>query len=89
MNSVPSQLDIPEYDYFIVLELPMNKFLRRQLGINKAKRVIRNNPNWASQIQTLIKTRKPCSCYMCGHRREYFGETRQEIKSKLIMQETE
>ena len=40
------------------------------------------------QLQLLIHTRKPCSCYMCGNPRRHFGEiTRQEELSNLELQE--
>ncbi|MDO9533038.1 MAG: hypothetical protein Q7O12_13060 [Deltaproteobacteria bacterium] len=34
------------------------------------------------------KVRRPCSCWMCGNPRKYFGvRTRQEIKAALKMNE--
>lgn len=40
------------------------------------------------QLQLLIHTRKPCSCYMCGNPRRHFSEvTRQEELSDLELQE--
>ena len=36
------------------------------------------------QLEILVNTRKPCSCYMCGNPRRLFGEiTRQEELSNL------
>lgn len=69
----------------------VNKLERRLQGIKKARRVLkvwravnsRNNDDYYSDggkcEQMLRKTRKPCSCYMCGNPRKRFGEvTRQE-----------
>ena len=50
----------------------------RQEGIKRAKKVIKANSNWRHSFNTLIKTRVPCSCMMCGNRRKWDGETRQE-----------
>lgn len=61
---------------------------RRQLGINRAKRMIRNNDNWIHRFQYLISTRVPCSCMMCGNPRRYFNEkTIQELKADVTFQE--
>ena len=34
-------------------------------------------------VGRLRKTRVPCSCFMCGHRRKWEGETIQERKLRL------
>jgi hypothetical protein len=78
----------------------MNKYLRRQLGISRARRVLlawRNR--WWRQTngyydvggkceKLLIKTRVPCSCAGCGNPRRHFGRrTRQETLAELEMHE--
>ena len=85
----PALLDIPEYDYSLAYEPGMNKFMRRQLGIKKVLRVIRNNPYSYSdeEVIRMLKTRKSCSCWMCGNRRRWEGKTRQERLVDLEMQE--
>src|SRR5690349_15719797 len=65
----------------------MNKLLRRQEGIKRAKKLIKANPLWRQSFNILIKTRTPCSCPMCGHRREHLGKTYQEQKADLELQE--
>lgn len=75
----------------------MNKLLRRQLGMKKVERVIRvwkSRDKWvyrdnAEEVETqerrrLLKTRKSCSCYMCGNPRRVEGESFQERKAKGI-----
>lgn len=62
-------------------------FLNRQKAIKKAKKVIRGNSNWKHSMQTLIKTRKPCSCPACSYSRKVYGITVQEKKADLEMQE--
>lgn len=71
----------------------MNKHQRRQLGIKKARRVLRvlracNHTgeefyeNGGEYEHKLIKTRVPCSCWMCGNPRRHFNKpTRKEIIS--------
>jgi uncharacterized Fe-S cluster-containing MiaB family protein len=80
----------------------MNKLLRRQLGLKKADKVLRvwhsrdkyayeYNPADFIEIerQGLYKTRKSCSCLMCGNRRRWAGATIQERKSELLLVEAE
>lgn len=62
-------------------------YLNRQQGIKRAKKLIKGNPLWRNSFAILIKTRTPCSCYMCGHRRKYLGRTHQEEKADLFMEE--
>jgi hypothetical protein len=65
-------------------------YLRRQEGIKRAMRVIRvwrmidfvNHENEDYTLRWMLKTRKPCSCAMCGNPRKYF-----KGKDKLTMQE--
>ena len=69
----------------------MNKYQRRQIGVKKARRVLRVlracNPLHKEYYEIggeyehrLIKTRVPCSCYMCGNPRSHFKQrTRQEL----------
>jgi len=58
---------------------------------NRIARKIFNDPNyWAAKyidpqcrkhvLGILRKTRKRCSCWMCGHRRQYEGLTIQELR---------
>jgi len=65
-----------------------NKFWRRQQGLKRAKRVWdvyracslhprQFDPNKLI-LNRLYKTRKPCSCIVCGNRRRYYGRTMQE-----------
>jgi hypothetical protein len=68
----------------------MNKYQRRQIGIKKARKVLRvlraYNPrhrdfyrDGGEYEHRLIKTRVPCSCPMCGNPRRHFKKlTRQE-----------
>ena len=76
----------------------MNKYHKRQLGLKKARRVIRiwrardiagekeyYKPGGLGE-RHILNNRKPCSCYMCGNPRKHFGElTRQEL---MIMSES-
>jgi len=73
----------------------LDKKQRRELGIKRARRLLRiyreadtgNRTNGyydegGEYEKHLIHTRKPCSCAMCGNPRKYFGEkTRQEIEA--------
>jgi hypothetical protein len=73
-------------------EVNMNKYQRRREGIKRARRVLRVlrtlsifrkdfYAEGGEYEKTLIKTRVPCSCPMCGNPRKHFGEqTRQERK---------
>lgn len=73
----------------------MNKYQRRQIGIKKARRVLRVlrsvhhsefYANGGEYEKRLIKTRVPCSCPMCGNPRRHFGQkTLQEKKSAQQM----
>jgi hypothetical protein len=77
----------------------MNKLMRRQKGIQKARRVLRvwRAVNHRDLMQAdyyadgglceqgLYKTRSACSCYMCGNPRKLGERTRQEILSDLEM----
>jgi hypothetical protein len=58
-------------------------YLNRYEGIKRAKKVIRANPNWKDSMNTLIKTRTPCSCAMCSNDRKIIGITHQEQKMEL------
>ncbi|MFI5331056.1 MAG: hypothetical protein ACHQ2F_08480 [Desulfobaccales bacterium] len=41
---------------------------------------------YADCVGTYRKVRRPCSCWMCGNPRKYFGErTRHELKAALSM----
>jgi hypothetical protein len=74
----------------------MNKRLRRQQGLRKARRLLRiyrakfpHSLEWydfGGKIEHhLLKTRVPCSCPMCGNPRRYRDQrTLQEIKSDLF-----
>jgi len=43
---------------------------------------------YAVCVGSYRKVRRPCSCWMCGNPRKYFGSrTRQEIKGALKMNE--
>lgn len=43
---------------------------------------------YAVCVGSYRKVRRPCSCWMCGNPRKYFGvRTRQEIKAALKMNE--
>jgi len=43
---------------------------------------------YAVCVGSYRKVRQPCSCWMCGNPRKYFGvRTRQEIKAALKMNE--
>lgn len=73
----------------------MNKYLRRQLGLKKAKRIIRiftkrfqkiYNDYYADPeiVGKLLSTRVPCSCWMCGNPRKHFSDlTKQELCAKI------
>ena len=61
-------------------------YLNRLEGIKRAKRVIRDNPNWKNSFKILIKTRAPCSCAMCSRGRKTLGETQQEKKMNLELE---
>ena len=77
-----------QHDEMISRELK-NKLFRRQQGVKRAKKLIKANPLWRFSFATLIKTRKPCSCYMCGNQRKHYGKTYQELKADLLLRETE
>ncbi len=56
-----------------------------QIGIMKAKKRVDRSQfarecSYERQLMTARKTGKPCSCYLCGNRRKYEGETAQERK---------
>ena len=73
----------------------MNKLERRQKGIARARRVLRVYRSCWFEVhhgdgyydeggeyeKTLIKTRVPCSCGMCGNPRKLGEITRQEIRA--------
>jgi hypothetical protein len=73
----------------------VDKLRRRQLGINRARRILRIYRESAPVRyfeefykvggefeKHLIHTRVPCSCAMCGNPRKYFNEiTKQEIQA--------
>ena len=71
----------------------VNKLLRRQKGLNKARRLLRiyrarfprNRDLYVPGSEAehhLLNTRVPCSCPMCGNPRRYRDQrTIQEIKS--------
>jgi len=73
----------------------MNKLRRRQIGIQKARRVLRvmrayfpRETSFYSDdslyAKKLLKTRVRCSCPMCGNYRRHFGKvTHQEELAKL------
>jgi len=43
---------------------------------------------YAVCVGSYRKVRRPCSCWMCGNPRKYFGtQTRQELKAALSMEE--
>lgn len=67
------------------MKMRRNKLWRRQQGLKKANRVLRNNSNWPKeQYYLLIDTRGQCQCFMCsGDRREFRGPTRQELIYKI------
>lgn len=58
---------------------------RRRKGKLRAKRVLRACPYLDEmEAKRLLRTRKRCSCWMCGNPRKFFGEaTLQEQKSDL------
>lgn len=67
-----------------------NKLWRRQQGQKKLERMLKairtnswkDDPEWIEHFkQRAEKTRVRCSCYMCGHKREVEGRTRQEKRS--------
>lgn len=66
-----------------------NKHQRRQIGIKKARRVLRvlreiNKSTYYEEggmcEKRLIKTRVPCSCWMCGNPRRHFGKVKRKEK---------
>lgn len=72
----------------------MNKLIRRQQGIQRARRLLRiyrarnSDPfdpyyaNGGRYEHMLRSTRVPCSCFGCGNPRRHAGRlTRQEIVS--------
>jgi len=70
----------------------LNKRQRRLEGIKRAKRraMVWHDPvemlyaDEMNYMKIFIKTRVPCSCYMCGNPRKKFGEvTRQEILAEF------
>jgi hypothetical protein len=72
----------------------------RREGIQRARRVLRAMRGWAVNSEeflkdggeyekTLIKTRKPCSCSLCGNYRKWYGRTRKEKRADLLWSETE
>lgn len=78
------------HDY---VSLKEGKIMRgyRLLQANRIARRIFNNPTyWAAKyiepqdykyvLGVLRKTRKRCSCWMCGNRRQYEGLTFQELR---------
>lgn len=78
----------------------MNKRQRRLEGIKRARRMNRvYRQMWRNTLpedvyseeskwfKKTIHTRVPCSCSMCGHRRETMGRTYQEVKADLELWE--
>ena len=62
---------------------------RLQQANRVARRLFNDPSHWAQHtdpqsrervVGMLRKTRKPCSCWMCGHRRRYEGPTIQELR---------
>jgi hypothetical protein len=63
---------------------------RLQRANRIARKLFRDPSFWASKdteprhrrkvLGMLRKTRKPCSCWMCGHRRQHDGLTIQELR---------
>ena len=89
-------------EYDAVIRNGLMHYNNRQQGIKRARRVLRvlrgtwNEYPFAGYYsdggeyeKTLIKTRKPCSCMMCGNYRKWQGRTRKEKIADLIMGETE
>jgi len=69
-----------------------NRIARRLWGIYFPETDWRHHSTkqgvYAVCVGSYRKVRRPCSCWMCGNRRKYFGErTRQEIKAALKMNE--
>lgn len=76
----------------------MNKYQRRREGIKRAERVLSvwrqylTPKDWLDKdgriAHLMAKTRKPCSCPMCGNPRRHYGEkTIQEKKADIFYQE--
>lgn len=53
---------------------------RREQGLKRARKLWYL---WGFKDMRLVHTRKPCSCWMCGHRRELLGPTLQEKRVTL------
>jgi hypothetical protein len=88
--------------YDIVVRNGLMNYNNRREGVKKARRVLRvlrgmwNKYPFAGYYsdggeyeKTLIKTRKPCSCMMCGNYRKWQGVTRKEKLADLMWSETE
>jgi len=76
-------------------------YINRLQGIKKANRVLRvwqtrdawvyrDDPDFVEhERQFLLRTRKRCSCLLCGNSRKHYGRTYKEKVADLLMSETE
>jgi hypothetical protein len=67
-----------------------NQIARRLWGIyfpeTDWQHHVKKQGGYAVCVGSYRKVRRPCSCWMCGNPRKYFGErTRQELKAALGM----
>lgn len=53
-----------------------------------AERTFSSGEAKAKFLGKQVKTPTPCSCWMCGNQRKYFGSvTEQELKSGILLKE--
>lgn len=64
----------------------MGRLNRREEGLKRARKLWHL---WGFKDMRMVYTRKPCSCWMCGHRRRLEGLTYQERKAILDGQDRE
>jgi len=94
----PSTLKVKQTGKAGSMSHPTNKHQRLEMGRNKARKIIKawrgwwGHKEWLSEdgkiFKTLVHTRKPCSCHMCGNPRRYFGEvTKQERIADIEFEE--
>ena len=61
----------------------------RLLTANKIAKKVMKKYYGLQDYRRFRKTRVPCSCYACGHRRKWDGITRQEMKQLLALKDYE
>lgn len=77
------------------MEKSASKRALRRHHTQRLKRYYQRTHNWGSDKRTLdpvaagrhFQTPHPCSCFMCGHRRRWYGVSLAEQKNQLCFAE--